>query len=258
MARSPRVDADRAARLSVIEDQGRRLGEVEAERNILRAEVEALREHREIIEADRAARLEIIEARGRQVSEQERQLDDLHAEVAAQEQQIRIVMTQLRALQEVVRLVRQTRSYRLFRRFGYWGWMDRAMGQSVLATIRARAMQGGLSDAQISSLAEYRVSIDGFNASQPNKALLDGIRAFNHDTVNELNKVRPLREAFVLDIGASPHGYALERTLEHGARLYVGVGLDVSRPQVVIDAERQSRDVAQRRRGILADLIRHL
>ena len=80
------------------------------------------------------------------------------------------------------------------------------------------------------------MSIDGFNSSQPNKALLDGIRAFNHDTVNELNKVRPLREALMLDIGASPHGYALERALEHGARLYVGIGLDISPPQVVVDA----------------------
>ena len=78
------------------------------------------------------------------------------------------------------------------------------------------------------------MSIDELNASQPNKELLDGIRAFNHDTVNELNKVRPLREALVLDIGASPHGYALERALEHGARLYIGVGLDIARPQVVL------------------------
>ena len=97
-------------------------------------------------------------------------------------------------------------------------------------------MQEGLPDAQVFSLAEYRASIDGFNSSQPNKALLDGIRAFNHETVNELNKVRPLRETLVLDIGASPHGYALERALEHGARLYVGVGLDISRPQVVVGA----------------------
>jgi SAM-dependent methyltransferase len=115
--------------------------------------------------------------------------------------------------------------------------MDRAMGQAVLAAVRARPMQGELLDAQISSLAEYRVSIDGYNSSQPNKALLDGIRAFNHDTVNELNKVRPLRDAFVLDIGASPHGYALERALAQSARLYVGVGLDISRPQVVVGAD---------------------
>lgn len=237
------VDADRAARLSVIEDQGHRLGEVEAERNLLRAEVEALREHREIIEADRAARLEIIEAQGRQLGEQGqqlgeqgRQLGDLLAEVAAQQQQIRVVMTQMRALQEVVRRVRQTRNYRVLRRLGYWGWMDRAMGQSSMAVVGAPHVQEELSDARISSLAEYRASIDGLNSSQPNKALLDAIRAFNHDTLDELNKVRPLREALVLDIGASPHGYALERALEHGARLYVGVGLDVSRSQVVADA----------------------
>ena len=97
------VDADRAARLAIIEEQGRQLGEVEAERNILRAEVEALRAHREVIEADRAARLEIIEAQGRELS-------DLQAEVAARQEQIRIVKIQLRALQEIVRLVRQASS----------------------------------------------------------------------------------------------------------------------------------------------------
>ena len=265
------VDADRAARLSVIQEQGRRLGEVEAERNILRAEVEALREHREVIEADRAARLEVIEAQGRQLSHvqaevtaqqeqvtaqqeqitaqqeqvtaqqeqitaQQEQITAQQEQITAQQEEIHIVMTQLRALQEAVRTVRQSRGYRLLERFGYWGQMDRAVSQSLRAAVRTGHGQEGPQGTQVFSLAEYRGSIDEFNSSQPNRALLDAIRAFNHATVNELSKVRALRDTIVLDIGASPHGYALERALEHGARLYVGVGLDMSRPHVVIGA----------------------
>ena len=300
------VEVDRAARLAVIEGQGRRLGEVEAERNILRADVEALREHRDMIEADRAARLDLIERQQRRLGEVEADANNLRSDVEALREhrdmieadraaRLDIIGRQGRRLGELEaeaiklrsdvgrfanietclrrtgrRALKSSRtfrrwwrrnrnrsasswlncgrcrtlftscgthaSYRLLRSFGHWGWMERAMGQSMLAAVRARPMQTGLSDAQVFSFAEYRASIDGFNSSQPNKALLDGIRAFNHETVNDLNKVRPLRETLVLDIGASPHGYALERTLQHGARLYVGIGLDVSRPQVVVDA----------------------
>ena len=41
----------------------------------------------------------------------------------------------------------------------------------------------------------------------------------------------------MLDIGASPHGYALERALDLGAAEYVGVGLDVDQPVEVLGHE---------------------
>jgi 2-polyprenyl-3-methyl-5-hydroxy-6-metoxy-1,4-benzoquinol methylase len=56
-------EADRAARLEVIERQGDELGAVAAERNTLRAELEQLRTQLQTSEADRAARLEVIERR---------------------------------------------------------------------------------------------------------------------------------------------------------------------------------------------------
>jgi SAM-dependent methyltransferase len=87
-------------------------------------------------------------------------------------------------------------------------------------------------------LAEYRATIDGFNAGQPNTALLEAIRAHNHGIVDQLDTIRPLRGTLVLDVGASPHGYALERALERGAALYVGVGLDIRRaPPIVGERE---------------------
>ncbi|MGO4222717.1 methyltransferase domain-containing protein [Lysobacter sp. TAF61] len=70
-------------------------------------------------------------------------------------------------------------------------------------------------------------SIDLFNASQTNSAMLDEIRAYNHLVVGEFNKVRPLQGACLLDIGASPHGYAMEKCFELGVSRYVGVGLDI-------------------------------
>lgn len=83
-------------------------------------------------------------------------------------------------------------------------------------------------------LAAYRAGIDAFNASQPNRALLDALRAHDHRVVDEMDGIRPLAGCLVLDVGASPHGYALERVLERGAALYAGIGLDVAAPEYVV------------------------
>jgi glycosyltransferase involved in cell wall biosynthesis len=69
------IEADRAARLGVIEAQGARIGEVEAERNELRTYVDGLRRHIEITEADRAARLKIIEDQGARIGELESEVN---------------------------------------------------------------------------------------------------------------------------------------------------------------------------------------
>jgi ubiquinone/menaquinone biosynthesis C-methylase UbiE len=78
------------------------------------------------------------------------------------------------------------------------------------------------------TLEVYRSEIDRLNAAQPNHVLLDAIRQYNHDTVDALHSIRSLEGASLLDVGASPHGYALERALVRRARRYVGIGLDVS------------------------------
>jgi SAM-dependent methyltransferase len=76
-------EEDRARRLAVITEQGRRLGEAEAEGNNLRAEVTALRAQADFLEADRAARLRVIEEQGRQLGEVEAEGNNLRAEVTA-------------------------------------------------------------------------------------------------------------------------------------------------------------------------------
>jgi SAM-dependent methyltransferase len=76
-------------------------------------------------------------------------------------------------------------------------------------------------------LRAYVESIDQFNASQSNSAMLEEIRAYNHLIVGEFDKISPLDGTCLLDIGASPHGYAMEKCFERGVSRYVGIGLDI-------------------------------
>jgi len=108
------VKVDRAARLDLIQAQGRRLGAVEGERNRLKAEVIALRGHLAAAEADRAARLEVIEAQGRRLGAVEGELNRLKAEVSLE-----------------LGRIKRTRVYRLLRRLGRWKFVEQIAGESA-------------------------------------------------------------------------------------------------------------------------------
>ncbi|BBO67064.1 hypothetical protein DSCA_09940 [Desulfosarcina alkanivorans] len=77
-------------------------------------------------------------------------------------------------------------------------------------------------------MVAYIKTVDAYNATQPNSEMLDAIRQYNHSIINSLNSIRPLSGLRVLDVGASPHGYALEKSLALGVLDYVGIGLDIS------------------------------
>jgi 2-polyprenyl-3-methyl-5-hydroxy-6-metoxy-1,4-benzoquinol methylase len=87
------AEADRSARLSVIHDQGRRLGELYGERNTLRHELASVTELLRASETDRADRLGVIEAQGRQ-------MDDLEAERLRQDQHLSATEDALSALRD--------------------------------------------------------------------------------------------------------------------------------------------------------------
>ncbi len=123
-------EEDRAMRLEVIEEQGLRLGEVEAERNNLRAEVAALLEQRDAVEADRAARLEVIEEQGRRLSEVEAERNNLRAEVAVQQEQVQLLLSQLRMLQRSFQTIQRTRVYGLLRKLGRWEFLEQMGDES--------------------------------------------------------------------------------------------------------------------------------
>jgi SAM-dependent methyltransferase len=63
---------------------------------------------------------------------------------------------------------------------------------------------------------------------RPGDGYLESLRAYNHRIVEELAAAVPLEGLRVLDIGASPHGFALEWALRHRAAEYVGIGLDMA------------------------------
>jgi SAM-dependent methyltransferase len=83
------------------------------------------------------------------------------------------------------------------------------------------------------TLGDYRGSIDAFNRTRPD---MDGVRAYNHQMIDILGDLRRLRGKTVLDIGASPHGYALEHALRNGVRRYIGIGLGVAEEIEVSDS----------------------
>jgi len=102
------------------------------------------------------------------------------------------------------------------------------LGQATLAIRELERVAAGQPVPR--SLEAYRLEIDRFNAGRPNVELLNAIRNYNHTIIDALHQIHPLRGMTVLDIGASPHGYALEHALALGAASYVGIGLDVHEP----------------------------
>lgn len=77
------------------------------------------------------------------------------------------------------------------------------------------------------SLVDYVRSIDGFTQQRPDLA---AVRAYNHAMVDVLDGTVPLSGLTLLDVGASPHGFSLERALDKDVAVYLGVGLGVFRP----------------------------
>ena len=102
-------EQDRAARLEVIEAQGRQLGEVEAERNNLRAELATLREVNHELAVERR---------------------NLQAEVEVQIEQIQVLMGQLRRLQRAFRAIQSSRVYQLLRGLGRWKFIEQIADES--------------------------------------------------------------------------------------------------------------------------------
>ena len=69
------------------------------------------------------------------------------------------------------------------------------------------------------SIADFRT---GFVASRPDLA---DVRDYNRQMTDILASLKPVSESVLLDVGASPHGFALERALELGVSEYCGIGL---------------------------------
>ncbi len=75
-------------------------------------------------------------------------------------------------------------------------------------------------------LAGLVARIERFQRRRPDT---DPARAFNHQMVDTLNELRPLRGRALLDVGASYCGYSLERALALGASTVTGLSLEINR-----------------------------
>jgi glucosyl-dolichyl phosphate glucuronosyltransferase len=64
-----------------------------------------------------------------------------------------------------------------------------------------------------------------FTESRPD---LDDVRSYNRQMLDIFATLRPLADTVLLDVGASPHGFALEHALELGVVEYCGIGLGCS------------------------------
>lgn len=80
------------------------------------------------------------------------------------------------------------------------------------------------------SLDDYVRDIDAFIFTRPDLA---AVRAYNHAMVDVLHDAVCLTGRTLLDVGASPHGFSLERALTKGASGYLGVGLGMWEPAEV-------------------------
>jgi chromosome segregation ATPase len=118
------VETDRAARLHVIETQGGQLGQLESDRNRLRAEHEALSRELSTVRADSVAQLRVIEAQDARLSALQEQMTIL---VEMQDQQTRVLMGQMRTLQQALQIVSSSGIYRALRRVGYWRFLERVL-----------------------------------------------------------------------------------------------------------------------------------
>ena len=137
------AEADRAARGTVIQEQGAKIGQLQAERNNLQAFAESLQQQLAAAEADRAARLDVIRRQGEEMASLTARLSESEALrasqaslIEAQQEEIRAIMGQMRALQIVLQAFRRGRVYRLLRPLGLWRWIDRVIAQVPLSDPR--------------------------------------------------------------------------------------------------------------------------
>ena len=71
---------------------------------------------------------------------------------------------------------------------------------------------------------DYAGSIEAYIATRPD---MSGVRAYNHQMLDIFDPLRPLAGRSPGDIGASPHGFALEWALRKDVSSYTGIGLGI-------------------------------
>jgi len=215
-------ERDRADRLNVIQRQSEQFGQLqheqfalhqqlnqtESERNALRLQLTDLQYRYEAAEADRATRLEVIHRQATEIGH------------------LRYHWHQLTS-QPSLRILRRLKLIKIA------GVDPQPQNHAPSAQINRLGVQPVTSvptevttaEPQKSTLDQYIETINAFNRTRPD--MVD-VRAYNHQMLDIFNGLRPLAGKRLLDVGASPHGYALEHALPIGVSEYVGIGLGIS------------------------------
>lgn len=257
------AEKDRADRLNVIEEFGTDLGTIGAERNHLKAQLDHLNLAFQHSEADREARLRVIQDLSAKLQASEAGLasqlaaiEDLAIKLQTSEAAVltsaatvnelstrldRVEMERAQLQKSIVQAKKDREaladSVEEFER-SRTGSLLRALGLSVP---RANAVTGGFGPACIPldrhpkpySLPAFRSE---FVNSRPD---LQDVRGYNRKMLEIFADLRSFKDKSLLDIGASPHGFALERALELGIREYCGIGLGIGLDVAVKDGPRR-------------------
>jgi SAM-dependent methyltransferase len=222
-ARLAASEADRAARLVVIQEQGERL-------DVLGHELADLRQQLTEIVADRAAQLGVVREQSDRLQALATENEGLHAELAA----LRFHDVRVFARKLINRV-----------RAGIPAAAGECARPRDVPPPGGVSTEGTLTQVQVppprtatrvpparavmvhESLDDYVCTIEAFTRTRPD---LVPVRGYNHTMVDALDDANPIAGRTLLDIGASPHGFSLERALTRGVSTYVGVGLGVWEP----------------------------
>ncbi len=267
------AESDRSARLKVIQEQGEKIAALEAQvdrwlnesqrlqervveldsrkkdledqKNQYMSETKLLEGHIAEIEADRVARLQVINNQGEHVVELEAEVARLlneNSQLSIENSQLSIEAEKIiphKALEKISHLPTHLRENLSVlkdlkdRRREYFMTFKKILKGAPGSMPETATEKKEKPTSQI-TLTSFKQRIEAFNAAQPNRDLLNSIRLFNHNMVDQFNDTFPLKGCAFLDIGASPHGYALEHALSYGVSFYAGVGLDVEKNEHVM------------------------
>jgi 2-polyprenyl-3-methyl-5-hydroxy-6-metoxy-1,4-benzoquinol methylase len=251
-----KIEADRAARLEVIEKLGRDLAASEADRAARLEVIEKRGRDLAASEADRAARLEVIEKQGRKLAasqaDRAARLRVIHKQAEELQRQAEELQRQADRVQTLLTENQGLHAELAALRFHDVRVLVRKMVDHIVA-LRTKAPPsvappppGELSPeatppvtrASLSRMSprlalpravtvhgdldNYVNSIEAYTRTRPH---LVSVRTYNHAMVDVLDSTVPLAGRILLDIGASPHGFSLERALAKGVAAYIGIGL---------------------------------
>ncbi|MBC8394852.1 MAG: glycosyltransferase, partial [Deltaproteobacteria bacterium] len=220
-----------------------------------RAEIKLLENRIVDIEADRVARLQVINDQGGRIAEldaevdrwlnESRRLQKAYSEIERERNELKLEVMKpgksasLKILEKISLLPGRLRETPLIlkdmkdKRLAYFMALKKILRGDAAKDYKP-VMGNRQKITSRVTLASFKNRIDSFNASQSNRGLLDGIRLFNHSMLDQFNDMFPLKGCTLLDVGASPHGYALERALACGVTFYAGIGLDIGENEYVI------------------------